>query len=73
MSQAGCPYNNAPMESYYGTLKAELVSQNKFADDETLEKAITEYAYVWYNHVWPHSSKGYMISFEKRNSYTSKP
>mgnify|MGYP002513885314 CR=1 FL=1 len=61
------------MESYYGTLKAELVSQNKFADDKTLDEAITEYAYVWYNHVRPHSSNGYMTPFEKRNRYTSKP
>ena len=61
------------MESYYGTLKAELVSQNKFADDKTLDEAITEYVYVWYNHVRPHSSNGYMMPFEKRNRYTSKP
>ena len=72
MSKAGCPYDNAPMESYYGTLKAELVSQNKFADDETLEEVINEYAYVWYNHVRPHSSNGYMTPFEKRSNYTSK-
>lgn len=73
MSRAGCPYDNAPMESFYGTLKAELIRQNQFTDDEYLDEAIMEYFYVWYNHVRPHSVNGYMTPFEKRNSYTNKP
>lgn len=56
----------------YGTLEAELVSQNKFADDETLEEAVMEYGYVRYSHVRLHSGNGYITSFEKRNSYTNK-
>lgn len=69
MSKAGCPYDNAPMESYYGTLKAELIRQNKFEDDKKLNEAIEEYAYVWYNHVRPHSSNGYKTPFEKRSGF----
>lgn len=73
MSRAGCPYDNAPMESFYGTLKAELIRQNEFTDDEHLNEAIMEYSYVWYNHMRRHSSNGYMTPFEKRNSDTNKP
>lgn len=72
MSKAGCPYDNAPMESYYGTFKAEFVRQNKFINDEILDEAVKEYAYVWYNHVRPHSSNDYMTPFEKRSSHTKK-
>ncbi len=71
MSKAGCPYDNAPMESFYGTLKAELAC-GKFPNDDILNERIIEYAYVWYNHVRPHSSIGYMTPFEKRSSYTKK-
>ena len=30
MSKAGCPYDNAPMESFYGTFKAEFIEQHEF-------------------------------------------
>ena len=28
MSKAGCPYDNAPMERYFNTLKSELICMN---------------------------------------------
>ena len=34
MSKAGCPYDNVPMESFYGTFKAEFISKHRFASDE---------------------------------------
>lgn len=73
MSRAGCPYGNALMESFYETFKAELIRQNKFTNDELLNEAVTEYSYVWYNHVHLHSSNCYMTPLEKRNSNTNKP
>ena len=30
MSRTGCPYDNAPMERYYNTLKTELIYQYRF-------------------------------------------
>lgn len=66
MSMAGCPYDNAPMESFYGTFKAEFVNKHRFTTDEELNEATMDYVYVYYNHIRPHSSNGYLTPFEKR-------
>lgn len=34
MSRAGCPYDNAPMERYYNSLKAELIDRFHFHTEE---------------------------------------
>lgn len=69
MSRAGCPYDNAPMESFYGTFKTELINKYCFRTDEMLNQATTDYVYGYYNHVRPHSSNGYKSPFKKRHEY----
>lgn len=66
MSKAGCPYDNSPMESFYGTFKAEFIRQNSFETDRELNESTLDYVYGYYNHIRPHSSNGYMTPFEKR-------
>ncbi len=66
MSKAGCPYDNAPMERYYNTLKSELINLHNYHRDEDLNTAIEEFAYVWYNHLRPHSYNNYKTPFEAR-------
>ncbi len=66
MSKSGCPYDNAPMERYYNTLKTECVYQRYYHSDEELDASINEFAYVWYNHVRPHSFNNYKTPFEAR-------
>ena len=66
MSKAGCPYDNAPMERYFNTMKCELIYPHEYRTDEELYKAIEEYAYITYNHVRPHSYNNYMTPFEAR-------
>lgn len=66
MSKSGCPYDNAPMERYYNTLKTELVNHYYFQTDEELNHAISEFAYVWYNQIRPHSYNDYHTPFEMR-------
>lgn len=66
MSKAGYPYDNAPMERYYNTLKSELIYQHEFNTEEALYSAIDEYAYVTYNHVRPHAYNNYETPFEAR-------
>ena len=66
MSHAGCPYDNAPMERYYNTLKNELIYQYRFETADEMDYAVSEYAYNWYNQVRPHSYDGYLTPFEKR-------
>lgn len=58
MSKPGCPYDNAPMERYFNTLKAELLHVCKYDTEKELYTAITAYAYGWYNHRRPHSYNG---------------
>lgn len=55
MSRAGCPYDNAPMERYYNTLKSELTNHFSYRTKEDLDIAISDFAYGWYNHVRPHT------------------
>lgn len=66
MSKAGCPYDNAPMERYYNTLKNELVYLYQFDTVAELDYAVSEFAYRWYNQIRPHSHNGYMTPYEKR-------
>ena len=66
MSKAGCPYDNSPIESFYGTFKAEFINKPHFSLDKELNNATMDYVYVYYNHVRPHSSNNYMTPFEKR-------
>ena len=67
MSRAGTPYDNAPMERYYNTLKAELIYQYHFRTDKELDDAIYQFAYSWCNCIRPHSYNGYLTPFEKRS------
>ena len=66
MSKAGYPYDNAPMERYFNTLKNECTNLYEFATEEALYQTVEEFAYVVYNHVRPHSFNGYRTPFEAR-------
>lgn len=46
MSKAGCPYDNAAMESFYGTLKAEFSKMYTFETDEQLNRATVDYIWI---------------------------
>ena len=69
MSRAGCPYDNAPMERYFNTLKNELINHYYYKTEKEIYELIEEFAYVWYNHVRPHSYNDYMTPSEKRKSF----
>ena len=68
MSKAGYPYDNAPMERYFNTLKNECTNFYEFATEEALYRIVEEFAYVDYNHVRPHSYNDYRTPFETRNA-----
>ena len=63
MSKAGCPYDNAPMERYFNTLKSDLIYQHYYHTEEELYTAVEEFAYVQYNHVRPHSYNNYKTPY----------
>lgn len=66
MSKAGYPYDNAPMERYFNTLKNECTNLYEFQTEESLYQAVEEFAYVRYNHVRPHSFNGYRTPYQAR-------
>jgi len=49
MSRKGNCYDNAPMESFFGTLKNELIHHRRYATRKEAIKDITEYIEVFYN------------------------
>lgn len=67
MSRRGNCYDNAFAESFFATLKKELIYRNKFKTKVEAKKAIFEYIEVWYNRQRIHSSIGYMtpVQFEE--------
>ncbi len=66
MSKAGYPYDNAPMERYFNTLKNECTNLYEFQTEEALCQTVEEFAYVNYNHVRPHSFNGYRTPHQAR-------
>ena len=70
MSKAGYPYDNAPMERYFNTLKNDLIYQHYYRTEDELYTAVEEFAYVQYNHVRPHSYNNYKTPYEARHGVT---
>ena len=66
MSKAGYPYDNAPMERYFNTLKNELINLHYYHTDNELKTSIEKFAYTEYNHFRPHSYNNYRTPFEAR-------
>ncbi len=70
MSRAGNCYDNAAMESFWSTLKSELVHRQTFATRAQARAAIFEYVEVFYNRQRLHSALGYKspVDFENQNN-----
>jgi transposase InsO family protein len=68
MSRRGECYDNAVAESFFGTLKAELVDDEDYKTREQARQSIFEYIEVFYNRVRRHSYLGYLnpVEFEKQ-------
>ncbi len=73
MSRKGDCWDNAPMESFFATLKTELVYRMKFKTREEAKRKIFEYIEVFYNRQRRHSSLGDQspLDFEKTAALAS--
>lgn len=58
MSRRGNCYDNAPMESFWGTLKNELVHHRRYETRVQAKSEITEYIEIFYNRQRRHSKLG---------------
>jgi len=67
MSRKGNCYDNAPMESFFGTLKTELIHHRHYLTRMEAKTDIFEYIEVFYNRLRRHSALGYLcpVAFEK--------
>jgi len=69
MSRKGNCFDNAPMESFFGSLKNELVHRTRFKTREEARRAIFECIEVWYNRQRRHSSLGYITPEQARQRF----
>lgn len=60
MSRRGNCYDNAVMESFFKTLKSELVDHEKYQTRQAARQSIFEYIEVFYNRQRRHSALGYL-------------
>jgi putative transposase len=64
MSRRANCWDNSPMESFFASLKKELVHGENYATREEARASIFEYIEVFYNRVRRHSSLGYKSPVE---------
>lgn len=64
MSRRGNCYDNAIMESFFHTLKTELVKRKRYKTREEARRSIFEYIEIFYNRQRLHSSLGYKTPVE---------
>jgi transposase InsO family protein len=68
MSRKGNCWDNAPTESFFATLKRELVYRTRFTTRDEARGAIFRWIEVWYNRKRRHSTLGYLSpeAFERQ-------
>jgi transposase InsO family protein len=69
MSRRGNCWDNAPTESFFATLKKEMVYRTRFDTREQARGAIFRWIEVWYNRKRRHSTLGYLSpeAFERKH------
>ncbi len=60
MSRRGNCYDNAPMESFFGSLKNELVHRTTFPTKAAARQALFDYLEIFYNRRRRHSGIGFL-------------
>ena len=69
MSRKGNCWDNAVAESFFGTLKTELVHRRRWSGRIELRNAVFEYIEVFYNRRRLHSAIGYKTPHEAEQEY----
>ena len=68
LRRRGNCFDNAVVESFFGTLKNEMVHRCRFATRDVARQEVFEYIEVWYNRQRRHSRLGYLspAAFERQ-------
>ena len=72
MSRVAQCWDNAPVESFFATLKRELVHSEQYTTREQAQASIFEYIEAFYNRVRRHSSLGYLSPVEFERTHNPK-
>ena len=72
MSRKGDCWDNAPMESFWGSLKNELVHHRRFPTREQAKNEITEYIEIFYNRIRKQARLGYLSPAAFNQQYYAK-
>jgi putative transposase len=73
MSRKGNCYDNAPVESFFASMKKELIHRRSFATHEEARSAVFEWIAVWYNRKRRHSTLGYLSPDQFERQFSSQP
>jgi transposase InsO family protein len=73
MSRRGNCYDNAPMESFWGTLKNELVHHRRYVTRAEAKASIQEYIEIFYNRQRRHSRIGFVPPALFAESFSEQP
>jgi transposase InsO family protein len=68
MSGKGDPWDNAMMESFFGSLKTEWIDTG-YATEEAARIEVFKYIEVFYNRTRRHSALGYLSPAEYERRY----
>jgi putative transposase len=72
MSRVAQCWDNAPVESFFASLKRELVHDERYTTRDDARASIFDYVEVFYNRVRRHSSLGYVSPAEFERTYNPK-
>lgn len=66
-------YDNAPMESFWGSMQIELLNRQKWRTNLELAVAMADYIDHFYNPIRRHSSLDYLTPNEFEDLHSPKP
>ena len=69
ISRRGNCYDNAYVESFFSTLKRELIYRLEVTSEEDVRYELLKYIDLWYNKNRSHSSLDYLSPYSFRNQY----
>ena len=71
MGRVGSAYDNAMMESFFGTLQRELLDRSQWTTRKELASAIFEWIEAWYNPRRRHTSIDNLSPVDYERLYTA--
>jgi putative transposase len=69
MSRKGNCWDNAPMESFFGTIKTESLHHYRFVTREQARRVVFEYIEVFYNRIRRHAKIGNQVPADFANQF----